>query len=92
MDKTSFLPHTSLPTDPAKRVEAVVAVCISVGQVSRDILAKYYGLTQLQASILLREFLQVHIHDVRRGDSERSTYILLGYPKRCDTIEHSESH
>lgn len=86
-----FTPYTHLPSDPVKRVESVVAVCISIGYVNRDVLAKYYGLIPLQASILLREFLQAHVNEVRR-DAKYDGYVLLGYARRHDTIKPSNSH
>ncbi len=91
MEKTSFSHHVPLTTDPTKRIESVVAVCIGMGYVNRHVLANYYGLTQLQASKLLREFLQAHIQDVRR-DAKRDGYVLLGYPKKSDTKEHRHTH
>lgn len=90
--ENTFAHHSSLPAEQTKRIELVVAVCISIGYVNRDLLAKYYGLTQLQASILLREFLQIHVNDVRR-DIKQNAYVLLGYPKRCDVPTlHSNTH
>ena len=81
MEKTSFAHHTPLPTDPHKRVEMVVAACIGVGHINRDVLAEYYGLTQLQASIFLREFLQAHVNNIRRSPKSDG-YTLLHYPKK----------
>lgn len=82
MKQTSFAQHTPLPTALNKRIEMVVATCIGVGHVNRDVLAKYYGLTKLQASILLREFFQAHVNDIRR-DPKNDGYMLMGYPKKC---------
>lgn len=81
MEKTSDTDNTALPTDPVKRVELVVAACLGIGHINRDLLASYYGLTPLQASVLLREFLQVHIQDIRR-DANLDGFVLLGYPKK----------
>lgn len=86
-----FTPRTHLPSDPVKRLESVVAVCISTGYVNRDVLAHYYSLSPLQASILLREFLQAHVNDVRR-DTKCNGYVLLGYPQKHDKNKHSKPH
>ena len=86
MNKSPFDPHPSLPADPVKRVEEVVAVCIDLGYVNRDVLANHYGLSQLQASILLREFLQVHSNDVH-SDTEHGAYVLIEYPSKRNSIK-----
>ncbi len=57
----------------------VVAACIATGYVNRDILANYYDLTPLQASVLLREFLSHRVHDIRH-DAVNNRYALIGYP------------
>lgn len=81
MEKTSFTDNIPLPIDSVKRVELVVAACLGIGYINRDLLASYYGLTPLQASVLLREFLQAHIRDIRR-DGNLGGYVLLGYPNK----------
>ena len=83
MDQTSNSRHAALPAEVSKRVDMVVAVCLGKGYVNRNMLAKFYGLTQLQASILLREFLESRPHDVRR-DCKNNRYVLVGYPTNCD--------
>lgn len=77
MTQTSAAHHSPLPTSPVKRVEMVVAACIGVGYVNRNVLVDYYGLTPLQASILLREFLQAHVNELER-DPKNGGYVLLG--------------
>ena len=72
-----------LPTDMSKRIEMVIAAFIGKGHLNRNILASYYGLTQLQASTLLRDFLQHRINDVR-WDSKINSYRLVGYLKKHD--------
>jgi hypothetical protein len=84
-------PHTPLPIDLSKRDDMVVAICISKGFVNRDLLAHYYGLSKLQASTLLRDFLEQRVHDIRRDDKNNG-YILIGYPKRRETHEHRNTH
>jgi hypothetical protein len=91
MEKTSFSHHVSLPNDSAKRVAMVIAACIETGYINRVVLANYYGLTQLQASILLREFLQAHAQDVRR-EPKHNGYLLRGYPKKFISNKHLETH
>lgn len=78
MKKKSSLHHSAFPTDPLKRVEMVVAACISIGHVNRAVLADYYNLTPLQASLLLREFLTHRVQDIRR-DAKNNGYTLVGY-------------
>lgn len=78
MENKTNTHRASFPTDPVKRVDSVMAVCVALGHVNRDVLAQYYGFTQLEASILLREFLQTHVKDVRR-DTKNDCYVLLGY-------------
>jgi hypothetical protein len=84
MEKTTKNHHFHLPTDPSKRIEMVVAAFIGNGHLNRNVLANYYGLTQLQASTLLRDFLQHRINDVR-WDSKRNSYRLIGYPIKNNT-------
>ena len=83
MDQTSNSCHAVLPAEVSKRVDMVVAVCMGKGYVNRKMLAKFYGLTQLQASILLREFLENRPHDVRH-DCQNNRYVLVSYPTNCD--------
>lgn len=87
MEKISVTHHSPLPVDLSKRIEMVVAVCISMGHVNRDLLAKYYRLSQLQASSLLREFLEHRVQDIRRAPHNNG-YMLVGYPKKADDTEH----
>jgi hypothetical protein len=75
MEKFSFDHHLPLPTDSTKRVEMVVAACLSRGYVNRDVLSECYQLTQLQASVLLREFLHHHSQEIRRHETHNG-YIL----------------
>jgi hypothetical protein len=75
MEKISSADHLPLPTDSTKRVEMVVAACLSTGYVNRDVLSKCYQLTPLQASVLLREFLHHHSQEIRR-DETHNGYIL----------------
>lgn len=87
MEKTSANHHSPLPVDLSKRIEMVVAVCISMGYVNRNMLAQYFGLSQLQASMLLREFLQHRVQDIRRAP-HNDGYTLVGYPKKVDDAKH----
>lgn len=89
--KKTFTPDTHLPSDPVERVKSVVAVCISIGYVNRNVLAKYYDLTPLQASILLREFLQALVNDVRR-DVRYDGYSLLSHPHRHENTNYFDPH
>lgn len=92
MKKSSASHHLSLSTNPLKRLEMVVAACISIGYVNREVLASYYNLHPLQASILLREFLRHHIKDIRR-DVTHNGYALVGYPSQTtEKNKHSEAH
>jgi hypothetical protein len=92
MEKKSSSHHSAFPTDPLKRVEMVVAACIGVGHVNRAVLADYYNLTPLQASLLLREFLTHRVQDIRR-DAKNNGYTLVGYlPHKAATNDHSINH
>ncbi len=79
MKENSVSHHLSFPTDPLKRVDMVVAACIGIGHVNRTVLADYYNLTPLQASLMLRDFLSHRIQDIRR-DVKKNGYTLVGYP------------
>ena len=79
MEKFSSSHHLPLPTDSTKKVEMVVAACLSTGYVNRDVLMKCYQLKPLQASVLLREFLHHHSHEIRR-DETHNGYMLMKYP------------
>lgn len=81
MQKPHDLHQHSVPADLSKRIEMVVAACIGKGHVNRHVLAEYFGLSQLEASSLLRDFLQHRIHDVR-WDAKNNSYVLLGYPTK----------
>lgn len=72
-----FITNIRLPTDAVERVEAVMATCVAVGYVNRHVLIQHYELAPLQASILLREFLQTHVDDVRL-DTAKGGYVLIG--------------
>ncbi len=70
----------------------VVAACISTGFVNREVLASYYNLHPLHASILLREFLSHRIKDIRR-DAANNGYALVGYPThKTEKNKHIETH
>ncbi len=75
MEKTLNV-RKPLPLETIKRVEAVANICIAVGYVNREVLIEAFGLTALQASILLREFLQIHVHDIRL-DANKLGYVLV---------------
>lgn len=88
MKKTSHSPHWPLPEDTLKRLDMVVAACSETGYIDRDVLANYYKLTPLQASILLREFLTHHVRDVRPSATYRG-YILKSDPtQKINNDEH----
>lgn len=78
---TFFMHHATLPTELHKRVEMVIAVCIAHGHVNRDVLIEHFKLTPLQASVLLRDFLQAKSKEIRR-DSKHNGYALIGYPHK----------
>lgn len=73
-----FAHHGALPTDLHKRIEMVVAACIAHGHVNRDVLIASFKLTPLQASVLLRDFLQVKSKEIRR-DAHRNGYVLTNF-------------
>ena len=75
MEKT-HITKTPLPTNTAECVEFVMATCVTVGYVNRLVLVQLYKLTPLQASILLREFLKMHVDDVRLDDA-KGGYVLI---------------
>lgn len=50
--------HTTL--DLEKRIELVISLQRSLGHVSRKALIEEYGLTQLEAGSLMRDFLHAH--------------------------------
>lgn len=54
-----------LPSDISKRLEMVVSTCIETGYVNRDVLVQRFGLTPLQASLLIREFLEHHVNELQ---------------------------
>ena len=79
MEKNPTSNNSHLPADFSKRMEMVVAACIGTGFVNRHVLAQFYGLSQLEASSLLRDFLHHRIRDVR-WDAKTNSYKLVGYP------------
>ena len=79
MEKSSKPHHPHLPKDLSKRMEMVIAAFIGKGHLNRNVLAEYYGLSQLQASTLLRDFLHHRVNEVR-WDSVTNSYHLIGYP------------
>lgn len=87
---TLYIQHAALPTELHKRVEMVIAVCITHGHVNRDVLIERFKLTPLQASVLLREFLRMKSKEIRR-DSQCHGYVLVDYPRKHTLQPQSHS-
>lgn len=83
--------HTALPIELHKRVEMVIAACIAYGHVNRHVLAEHFRLRPLQASVLLRDFLQEKSREIRR-DSQLNGYVLSRYPGMHTSKHHPNSH
>ena len=61
-----------------RRIDLVLEVCLEQGRVNRALLCETFGITQLQASHLLREFLRVYALVVA-WDEEVGAYLLKEY-------------
>lgn len=73
--------NRQIPSELSKRIEMVIAACIHCGHVNRQVIADYYNIHQLEASTLLRDFIQHRVHDVR-WDAKTNSYTLVGYPTK----------
>lgn len=91
MEKISSTHKPHLPPESLKRIDMVVAACIAIGYVNREVLVDYYDLTPLQASVLLREFLTHRVNDIRH-DAGNNGYALIGYPSHKPNKAHKNTH
>lgn len=55
-----------LPSDTAKRLEMVFSLCTETGYVNREVLVQRLAVTELQASLLIREFLEHYANELQK--------------------------
>lgn len=63
-------------SNPLKRLEMALIIHAEMGYVNRALLVDRFGMTQLQASVLLRELISERINDIKR-DTRRHGYKLI---------------
>lgn len=54
-----------LPSHLSERLEMVFATCTEMGYVNREVLVERFDLTPLQASTLIREFLEHYANELQ---------------------------